>query len=174
MHPGCASVARWTHGTEWWRGRGLRPEVHGAGPRLFETVVCEAHRRRLIQTEASVTRNLADIASPMSTVDSAGVRIRYEIHGEGPAIVLIHGLMSSFDHNWRKTSWVEFLLSDGRPVIELDCRGHDHSERPHDADAYSGQLMADDIVAVMDDIALDRADIMGYSMGGWLTVNVVS
>lgn len=145
-----------------------------ASPRIASTS-CRGATTTKKPVGGSITRKPNGHTIPkMPTVDSAGVRIHYEIHGEGPSIVLVHGLMSSFDHDWRKTGWVEFLQSDGRRVIGLDCRGHGDSEKPHDADAYSGQSMADDIVAVMDAVGLDRADIMGYSMGGWLAVNVVS
>ena len=110
----------------------------------------------------------------MPTVQSAGVRIEYEILGDGPPIVLVHGFSSSFDGNWRVPGWVDFLVSDGRKVIGLDCRGHGRSEKRHDAAAYAGHQMPDDVIAVLDDLGLEQVDLMGYSMGGWITLNLLS
>jgi pimeloyl-ACP methyl ester carboxylesterase len=110
----------------------------------------------------------------MPTVQSAGVRIQYEVQGDGPPIVLVHGFSSSFDGNWRGQGWVEFLVGDGRKVIGLDCRGHGSSEKPHDPAAYAGHKMPDDVIAVLDDLGLEQVDLMGYSMGGWITVNLLS
>jgi pimeloyl-ACP methyl ester carboxylesterase len=53
-------------------------------------------------------------------------------------------------------------------------RGHGSSDKPHDPALYAGTVLADDVIAVMDAVGLDRADIMGYSLGGWLTVSLVS
>jgi pimeloyl-ACP methyl ester carboxylesterase len=110
----------------------------------------------------------------MPKVDSAGVQIAYEVHGDGPPIVLVHGFMSSFEGNWQQPAIAALLEDDGRQVIGMDCRGHGRSDKPHDPVAYAGNAMPDDVIAVMDDLKLDRADIMGYSMGGWITANVVS
>jgi pimeloyl-ACP methyl ester carboxylesterase len=110
----------------------------------------------------------------MPTIDSRGVPIQYEVVGEGQPIVLVHGYSSSFDGNWRTTGWVDFLTAQGRQVIGLDCRGHGMSGKPRAPAAYAGNQMPDDVVAVLDAIGLDQVDIMGYSMGGWITLNLVS
>ncbi len=110
----------------------------------------------------------------MPTVQSAGVRIHYEVKGDGPAIVLVHGFASSLARNWGNSGWIDFLVGEGRRVIGLDCRGHGSSEKPHDSAAYAGHQMPDDVIAVMDDLGLDRVDVMGYSMGGWITLNLLS
>ena len=104
----------------------------------------------------------------------AGVRIQYEVQGDGPPIVLVHGFASSFLNNWSSSGWVEFLVSNGRRVIGLDCRGHGSSDKPHDSAAYAGHQMPDDVIAVIDDLGLERVDLMGYSMGGWITLNLLS
>src|SRR5579884_3735902 len=110
----------------------------------------------------------------MPVTESAGVPISYEQVGQGRPIVLVHGFSSSFDGNWRQTGWVDLLVQQGRQVIGLDCRGHGHSGKPHDPSAYAGHQMPDDVLAVMDTIGLERADLMGYSMGGWIATNLVS
>ncbi len=110
----------------------------------------------------------------MPTLHSAGVGIHYEVVGRGPPIVLVHGFTLSFDSNWRRSGWVDFLVDAGRQVVGVDCRGHGQSDRPHDPARYSGNQMPDDVVAVMDSLGLERADIMGYSMGGWIVLNLLS
>ena len=102
----------------------------------------------------------------MPVVDSAGVPIYYEIAGEGPPIVLVHGYLSSLEGNWGQSGWIDFLVGRGHSVVGLDCRGHGRSGKPHDPAAYEDPRMPGDVLAVMDAAALERVDLMGYSMGG--------
>ena len=98
-----------------------------------------------------------------------GVRIAYEVTGEGKPIVLIHGFASSREQNWRSTGWIDRLAAAGFRVVSFDCRGHGKSEKPHEPAAY-GEHMIDDILAVLDAAQAPVADVMGYSMGGMLTI----
>src|SRR2546423_11070469 len=77
----------------------------------------------------------------MPTTTSGGLTIHYEDIGEGEPIVLVHGFTSSFDANWRRPGWIDFLLARGRRVVGLDCRGHGGSDAPHDSALYSGNQM---------------------------------
>jgi pimeloyl-ACP methyl ester carboxylesterase len=108
----------------------------------------------------------------MPEFDSSGVRINYVIEGDGPPIVLVHGFTSDIEGNWRATGILGALEDAGRRVIALDCRGHGRSEKPHDPAAYTGTAMADDVIALMDHIGMDRADLMGYSMGGFISLSL--
>jgi pimeloyl-ACP methyl ester carboxylesterase len=110
----------------------------------------------------------------MSYVDSWGVRIRYEVQGDGQPIVLARGFTLSFDGHWRPEGWVEYLLAQGRRVIGLDFRGHGASGKPHDPAAYAGNQMPDNVLAVMDALGLERIDLMGYSVGGWISLNLLA
>jgi pimeloyl-ACP methyl ester carboxylesterase len=102
-----------------------------------------------------------------------GVRIAYEILGDAAnAIVLVHGFASSRAQNWRDTGWYDTLVKAGLRVVAMDCRGHGDSDRPHD-DASYGDKMVGDIVTVMDAAGVGRAAVMGYSMGGILTVGLL-
>ncbi len=107
---------------------------------------------------------------PASSPD--GVRLAYEVTGEGKPIVLIHGFASSREQNWRSTGWIERLAAEGFRVIAFDCRGHGKSDKPHDPAAYGGHMI-DDILAVMDAARAPAADVMGYSMGSMLTVRLL-
>ncbi|MBV9570239.1 MAG: alpha/beta hydrolase [Alphaproteobacteria bacterium] len=95
-----------------------------------------------------------------------GVRIAFEIVGEGEPIVLVHGFGSDRRQNWRIPGWYETLGRAGYSVIALDCRGHGESGKPHDSAAYDEHVMASDAALVLDAAGHERACIMGYSMGG--------
>ncbi|MDQ6771481.1 MAG: alpha/beta fold hydrolase [Candidatus Dormibacteraeota bacterium] len=99
--------------------------------------------------------------------DSGGVRLHYVLEGPraGAPIVLVHGFCSDYTLNWVGTRWQETLTQSGSLVLGLDCRGHGRSEKPHEPAAYSRAEMAADVVRLLDHLGLARADVLGYSMG---------
>ncbi len=105
----------------------------------------------------------------MQTFNSGGVRIAYLDQGEGTPVLLIHGFASSTRYNWLETGWVDFLVRNGFRTISIDNRGHGESEKPHDQQAYGGPLMAEDARRLLDHVGIERADVMGYSMGARIT-----
>lgn len=80
-------------------------------------------------------------------------------------IVLLHGYASTHAVNWLFPQWVKTLTEDGRRVVAFDNRGHGQSEKLYDPRAYDLNVMADDVLHVMDHLGLKRPDIMGYSLG---------
>jgi pimeloyl-ACP methyl ester carboxylesterase len=94
-----------------------------------------------------------------------GVEIAFLDEGEGEPIVLVHGFASNAAVNWIGTGWVAKLTRAGRRVIALDNRGHGASSKLYDPAAYYSSLMTGDVRALLDHLAVPRADIMGYSMG---------
>lgn len=110
----------------------------------------------------------------MATFDSDGVSIRYETFGDEalPPVVLVHGFASSLDGNWVRPGWIE-TLSPLRRVIALDCRGHGESGKPHDAEAYSGAAMPNDVIGLMDHLGIQRSDLIGYSMGSRISLQLI-
>lgn len=99
--------------------------------------------------------------------DSKGVRIHYLEAGQGDPVVLIHGFSSSAESNWRANGTFDKLARDFH-VIALDCRGHGLSDKPHDPASY-GMAMVDDVARLLDHLKIQRAHIVGYSMGGAIT-----
>lgn len=83
----------------------------------------------------------------------------------GEPMLLVHGFASSHAVNWVFPLWVKTLTGDGRRTIALDNRGHGRSEKLYDSAAYHTQIMADDALRLFDHLQIERADIMGYSMG---------
>jgi pimeloyl-ACP methyl ester carboxylesterase len=94
-----------------------------------------------------------------------GVRIAYEVHGEGTPILLLHGFSDS-RVSWTVAGYTDDLASGGYRVVLIDVRGHGESDRPTDPSVYSGRSILADLSAVMNALQLPRAAAMGFSMGG--------
>jgi pimeloyl-ACP methyl ester carboxylesterase len=105
----------------------------------------------------------------MPSFHNGAAEIAFSDEGEGDPIVLVHGFASNKNVNWVYPGWVSELKKNGRRVIALDLRGHGESSKLYDPAQYSIEIMADDVIALMDHLKLERADMMGYSMGGRTT-----
>jgi pimeloyl-ACP methyl ester carboxylesterase len=106
---------------------------------------------------------------PMPSFHNGAVEIAYLDEGEGDPIILVHGFASSKGVNWVYPGWVSELTKNGRRVIALDLRGHGDSSKLYDPEQYSIEILAGDVVALMDHLRIERADIMGYSLGSRIT-----
>jgi pimeloyl-ACP methyl ester carboxylesterase len=100
--------------------------------------------------------------------------IHYAAEGDGDPVVLVHGFGSNFEINWKNTGWFDFFLSLGRRVVALDLRGHGKSSKFHDPGAYRPERIGQDILGLMGHLALETADLMGYSMGAWLSMYLLA
>ncbi|HEV8596442.1 MAG TPA: alpha/beta hydrolase [Candidatus Dormibacteraeota bacterium] len=107
--------------------------------------------------------------------DSDGVRLHFEVDGpeRGMPLVAVHGFASDYQLNWVGSRWQETLTNAGFRVIGLDCRGHGHSDKPHDPAAYAVYVMARDVVRLLDHLDVDTAAYLGYSMGARIGLEVV-
>jgi pimeloyl-ACP methyl ester carboxylesterase len=105
----------------------------------------------------------------MASFKNGNVEIAYLDEGEGEPIVLVHGFASTKEVNWVNPSWVTTLTRAGRRVIALDDRGHGGSSKLTDPAEYHSTKMAGDVAALMDHLRIERADVMGYSMGARIT-----
>jgi pimeloyl-ACP methyl ester carboxylesterase len=107
--------------------------------------------------------------------DSDGVRLHYEAHGpeNGMPLVVVHGFASSYRLNWVGTRWQEALTAAGFRIFGLDCRGHGHSDKPHDRAEYAIDIMAADVVRLLDHVDVRSAGYLGYSMGARIGLQVV-
>jgi pimeloyl-ACP methyl ester carboxylesterase len=107
------------------------------------------------------------------TLNANGVNISYTVQGkaDGEPVVLIHGWTSSADINWALPGTTALLAKDYK-VIALDVRGHGRSDKPTTEDAYGPELV-EDIVRLLDHLKIEKAHIVGYSMGGIITANFI-
>ena len=114
-------------------------------------------------------RNIA-----MQFFNSGGVRIAYlDVRPQGDdrrvPILLIHGFASNHAVNWANTLWIKTLAEAGRRVVTFDNRGHGQSEKLYDPANYATLAMAEDARRLLDYVGIERADVMGYSMGARIT-----
>src|SRR5271163_2844732 len=100
-----------------------------------------------------------DASGNYATVN--GLRMYYEVHGDGDPVVLLHGAFMTITNNW--TGWIG-ELSKTRKVIAVELQGHGRTA-DIDRDISSANL-ADDVAALLDHLKVPRADAIGYSMGG--------
>jgi pimeloyl-ACP methyl ester carboxylesterase len=90
-----------------------------------------------------------------------GIKVYYEVYGEGKPLVLLHGAFMNIEMNWGQ---LIPELSKTRKVIAIEMQGHGHTQ-------YSDRkldlaTLASDVAGVMDHLKVDSADVVGYSMGG--------
>lgn len=105
----------------------------------------------------------------MPAFQHGDIEIAYLDEGEGEPIVLVHGFASTKDVNWVAPGWVSTLTRAGRRAIALDNRGHGQSTKLYDPADYHTAKMAEDVRGLLDHLKIDRADVMGYSMGARIT-----
>ena len=102
-----------------------------------------------------------------------GVRLAYRELGAGRPVVLIHGYLGS------ATTMVQAglpatLAARGYRVIMPDLRGHGESARPHDPAAYPPDVLADDGLALIEQLGLTGYDLAGYSLGGRTVIRMLA
>lgn len=102
----------------------------------------------------------------MPILDREGIKIHYEVHGDGPPLILTHGYSST------SAMWREQIapLSKHHRLILWDMRGHGQSDYPEDPGAYSEALTVADIAALLDAVGAERAIVGGLSLGGYMSL----
>jgi len=99
--------------------------------------------------------------------DVNGLELYYEVYGQGKPIVLLHGSFMTIPLNW--SQFIPLLAKD-RKVIVAEMQGHGRTRDIAREFSYEG--MADDVSALLRHLKIDRADILGYSMGGGVAFQV--
>src|SRR5260370_14378246 len=102
----------------------------------------------------------------MPKIDRNGVKIHYEVQGDGPPLSLSHGY-SSTSAMWQ--GQIEALSKHHRLVL-WDMRGHGQSDYPDDPKAYSEALTVADMAALLDEVGADSAIVGGLSLGGYMSL----
>jgi pimeloyl-ACP methyl ester carboxylesterase len=95
-----------------------------------------------------------------------GISVHYAVYGHGSPVIFLHGGLANADYWGNQVP----AVAAHHTVILMDSRGHGRSTR--DARPYGYDLMADDVVALMDYLKLAKADIVGWSDGGILGIDL--
>jgi pimeloyl-ACP methyl ester carboxylesterase len=98
--------------------------------------------------------------------DANGISIHYAVYGEGSPVILLHGGLANADYWGHQVR----ALAPHHTVIVMDSRGHGHSIR--DSLPYSYDLMAEDVVSLMDVLGVPKTDVVGWSDGATLSLNL--
>lgn len=101
----------------------------------------------------------------MPYAKNGDINIYYEVEGEGPPLVLGHGGSAEASF-WRRFGYVDALKQDYQLIL-FDTRGHGKSDKPHEVSDY-GLNCADDVIAILDTLGIQKAHYLGFSMGGWI------
>ena len=100
-----------------------------------------------------------DASGNYATVND--LRMYYEVHDSGDPVVLLHGAFMTITNNW--TGWIG-ELSKTRKVIAIEMQGHGRTADT--ARDITDENLADDVAALLEQLKIPRADLIGYSMGG--------
>jgi pimeloyl-ACP methyl ester carboxylesterase len=119
----------------------------------------ENHADSTASNDTVVNRNIKPAESGYADVN--GLKMYYEVYGEGKPIVLLHGSYMNIPMNW---SQIIPLLAKDRKVIVAEMQGHGRTKDIAREFSYEG--MADDVSGLLKHLQIDSADILGYSMGG--------
>jgi pimeloyl-ACP methyl ester carboxylesterase len=109
----------------------------------------------------------------MAQFTSDGLALAYDEFGPADArkaIVLVHGFSSNRYENWKRMGWYDAIAGKGLRGFALDCRGHGESAKPHDPARYDREAMAKDVFTLMDHAGVERAHLLGFSMGAHIVL----
>ena len=107
----------------------------------------------------------------MGRVEVGGVGIEYEVAGAGRPVLLLHGFPDS-GRLWRYQ--VPALAGAGFQVIVPDLRGYGRSGKPGPVDAYSLPLLAGDVLAILTELEIGQAHVVGHDWGAALAWGLAS
>lgn len=115
--------------------------------------------------ETVVSRSIKPAKNGYANVN--GLKMYYEVYGEGKPIILLHGSYMNIPLNW---SHIIPLLAKDRKVIVAEMQGHGRTKDIAREISYEG--MADDVSSLLKHLKIDSSDVLGYSMGGGIAFQV--
>lgn len=101
-----------------------------------------------------------------------GIKIYYEVKGDGYPVVLVHGFIVN-SQSWKRGKLYYDLLKAGYKVIIADLRGNGKSDKPHDCDLYANDAEAKDIMGIVSELKLKKYTVVGYSRGSIITARLM-
>ena len=142
----------------------IRHVTSPAGSCLPDAVFLCGPRCRTLGNPAAHTSTGGGAKTGYAAVN--GIKVYYTRTGHGSPVVLLHGGLSNSDYWGNQVK----ALAAKHTVISIDSRGHGRSSR--DDKPYGYDLMADDVVAVLDSLKIPRADIVGWSDGAIIGIDL--
>jgi 3-oxoadipate enol-lactonase len=118
------------------------------------------------QKEITPKRRSKKGGKEMPEFTSNGIRLYYEEKGDGPPLMLLHGLGASH-HMFRRE--IEYF-KDRYRVIAFDCRGHGQSDKPA---KFTLNDHIEDAIALLDHVGVEKAHVLGVSMGSYIAQGIV-
>lgn len=132
-------------------------------------------RRSMIRTTAPLLLTLVATAASAQQKPTTGyapvngLNMYYEVHGRGEPVVLLHGSFMTITNNW--DGWIGELAKT-RKVIAVEMQGHGRTaDVPRDITAEN---LADDVASLLTYLKIPRADLIGYSMGGGVALQLAA
>ena len=104
----------------------------------------------------------------MAHFTSDGLALAYDDFGPRDArkaIVLLHGFSANRYENFKRMGWYDAVAGKGLRGLAIDHRGHGERAKPHEPAKYAREAMAKDVFALMDHAGVERAHLLGFSMG---------
>ena len=123
-----------------------------------------AYAQATNHSERSDIRNCFQSSNTLYAQSPDGTQIAFDVTGDGPAIILLHGMGGS-RQNWHEVGYVDGAKDSFR-VIAMDIRGHGESYKPIDHVLYTTDKLVQDILAVADFCRAKTFVLWGFSYGG--------
>jgi pimeloyl-ACP methyl ester carboxylesterase len=135
------------------------------GLTIFTLTSCKNKTEKISNSMTTTTKDSSTFLNGYSEVN--GLKMYYEIHGQGKPIVLIHGGGSTIQTNFEK---VIPMLAKNRKVIAVELQTHG---RTNDRNAdLTFEQDADDVATLLKNLKIDKADFFGFSNGGTTTLQI--
>jgi len=144
---------------------GLRVAIVVAAMASCNSQQKENQETSVVSKDTVVIQNIKPIESGYADVN--GLKMYFEVYGNGKPIVLLHGSYMNIPLNWQH---IIPLLAKDRKVIVAEMQGHGRTKDISREFSYEG--MADDVSGLLKLLKIDSADILGYSMGGGVAFQV--
>jgi len=144
-------------------GEADRPGIVGAVPR-------EGSRARRVRLRPPAGE---ESSSELTAGTDVRIHVALSSRREAMPVLLVHGFDSSHA-DWSNSGWTLALERAGRAWLAPDLRGHGRSDKPHDPEAYRSSVLVGDLVGALDAAGVAEADVVGYSLGGELALELAT
>src|ERR1700742_5028864 len=104
----------------------------------------------------------------MALFTADGLSLAYDDFGPKDArkaVVLVHGFSANKYENWKRMGWDDAIAAKGMRGLAIENRGSGDTPKPDEPEKYAREAMARDVFALMDHAGIERAHLVGFSMG---------